>query len=1078
MAIYHCSMKPVGRASGKSAVAAAAYRAGECLTNERDGLTHDFTRRDGVAHAQIVLPAGVDAAWAQDRSALWNMAERAEHRCDARVAREFEIALPHELDADQRLALTQSFAADLANRYGVAVDLAIHEPGRGTDIRNHHAHLLMTTRTVGEDGFGEKTEIEWKNARLLSDNRPTAQMQLRDLRQAWEDHANDHLARAGHETRIDHRSHLERGLELEPTQHMGVYATQMERRGLSVARLRQEAEANARNRDLIAQKPEAVLALITNEKSVFTRHDVARTLHRYVEEPAEFQNAFAAVMQSPALVQLKPEMLDGRGQVQELARLSTREMVSIERSMVEAAGRMNETSRHPVDDTAIERSLAARSFLAEEQRAAVRHVTGDEQIAAVVGLAGAGKSTMLAAAREAWEADGYRVHGAALAGKAAEGLEASSGIASRTLASWEMSWQNGRGELSARDVFVIDEAGMVSSKQMARFVDAAERSGAKLVLVGDPEQLQPIQAGAAFRAITEQTGFARLDEIRRQQDEWQREASVDFAGHRTGEALSGYDAHGAVRFAETRAEAREAIVGAVMADREANPEDSRLVLTYRRADVRDLNEAIRGELLQRGELQEGVAFQTNDGERRFAEGDRILFLENNRDLGVKNGMLGTVEAIEPERLNIRLDDQRAASARGSLDENQDRRTIELDAARYTAFDHGYATTIHKSQGATVDRSFVLASPGMDSHLAYVAMTRHREDVQLHAGRDDFKDIEALGAGLSHANTKETTLDYAERRGIDVERQAEREALHESGRLASMAAIERQAEQIARIEAGAVSVGGARESEASADRGDAGRGFAHEPHEAEVADRFAAASVAEPRDEPTAGMTIAERLARLHEEADRDLRAGGHTPNERVHDMQAPETTGQDTQGFEQQAERSPVGPEEERIARLRALFAEDRKREEPDEQRIERLRAAFAEDRKRQEPDEQRIARLKASFAEDRMRQQEPAEERTARLRASMAEFLQSQVLDPQRIERLRASFAERPAPESTEERVARLRSSFSKSDERSAPDERQASMAERLAELRERESAPKERTREDGRERHHERDRGDEWER
>ena len=655
-----------------------------------------------------------------------------------------------------------------------------------------------------------------------------------------------------------------------------------------------------------------------------------------------------------------------------------------------------------------------------------------------------------------------------------------------------MSWQNGRGELSSRDVFVIDEAGMVSSKQMARFVDAAERSGAKLVLVGDPEQLQPIQAGAAFRAITEQTGFARLDEIRRQRADWQREASVDFAGHRTGDALTAYDAHGAVRFAETRAEAREAIVGAVMADREANPEDSRLVLTYRRADVRDLNEAIRGELLQRGELQEGTAFQTNDGERRFAEGDRILFLENNRDLGVKNGMLGTVEAVEPERLSIRLDDQRAASARDSLDENQDRRTIELDAARYTAFDHGYATTIHKSQGATVDRSFVLASPGMDSHLAYVAMTRHREDVQLHAGRDDFKDIEALTAGLSHANTKETTLDYAERRGIDVERATGREAQHETGRVASMAAIERQAEQDAGIEAGAVPAAGVRESDASADRrgaggGHAGRGFAHEPHEAEAADRLAAASVAElrdaPRDEPTVGMTIAERLARLHEEADRDfLRAGGHTPDERVHDMQASEARGQDPQGFENRAERSSLElgsePEDERGARLRALFAEDRKREEPDEQRIERLREAFAEDRNRQEPDEQRIARLKASFAEDRMRQQEPTEERAARLRASMAEFLQSQVPDPQRIERLRASFAERPAPESTEERVARLRSSFARSDERSAPDERKASTAERLAELREREGAPNERSREDGRERHHERDRGDEWER
>ena len=220
MAIYHCSMKPVGRASGKSAVAAAAYRAGECLINERNGVTHDFTRRAGVVYAEIVVPEDVEAAWAQDRSALWNAAERAENRKDARVAREFEIALPHELDGEQRLALTRSFAAELANRYSVAVDLAIHEPGSGTDIRNHHAHLLMTTREIGDEGFGDKASIEWKNARLLSQDMPTAQMQLRELRQAWEDHANEHLARAGHEARIDHRSHLERGLELDQARPM------------------------------------------------------------------------------------------------------------------------------------------------------------------------------------------------------------------------------------------------------------------------------------------------------------------------------------------------------------------------------------------------------------------------------------------------------------------------------------------------------------------------------------------------------------------------------------------------------------------------------------------------------------------------------------------------------------------------------------------------------------------------------------------------------------------------------------------------------------------------------------------
>ncbi|MEK4035861.1 Ti-type conjugative transfer relaxase TraA [Methylocystis sp. IM2] len=758
MAIYHLSMKPISRASGRSSVAAAAYRAGECLTNERDGLAHDFTRREGVDHAEIVLPQGAGAEWALDRSALWNAAEQVENRKDARVAREFEIALPHELSAEQRLALTRSFAQDLADRYGTAVDFAIHAPHGATDVRNHHAHLLMTTRRVTAEGLAEKSFIERENKWLAANDLPSAQLQLREVRQAWEQVANAHLARAGLDIRIDHRSHQERGLEIEPTEHMGVHATQMERRGKAVGRGRLDAEAARRNAELIREKPEQVLSIISNEKSVFDRRDVARALHRYVDGAEAFQSAFAKVMASPALVELQPEQRDGRGNVAEPARYSTREMVEIERGMAGSADALAEARGCGVSERHVAASLSARPFLSEEQREAVRHVTGDAQIAAVVGLAGAGKSTMLSAAREAWEAQGYHVHGAALAGKAAEGLEESSGIASRTLASWEHGWQNGRGELAKGDVLVIDEAGMVSSRQLARFVGEAERTGAKIVLVGDPEQLQPIQAGAAFRAIAERVGFVELEGVRRQGEDWQRAASVAFARHRTEEGLSAYAERGAVRLAETREAARAGIVRDVIADMDERPGGSRIVLAHLRADVRKLNEAIRAARQERGELIGERAYSTNDGERKFAAGDRILFLENNRDLAVKNGMLGTVERAEEGRLSVRLD-----SAKG------EGRDVSVSMADYAAVDYGYATTIHKAQGATVDRAYVLASETMDRHLAYVAMTRHRESATLYAGKEEFRELGALSARLSRARAKETTLDYprdyAERRGV-------------------------------------------------------------------------------------------------------------------------------------------------------------------------------------------------------------------------------------------------------------------------------------------------------------------------
>lgn len=747
MAIFYCQMSVVSRTTGRSAVAAAAYRTAKILTNERDGLVHDYRRREGVGHSEIVLPEGVDAEWARDRSALWNAAEGSENRKDARVAREFVIALPHELSEEGRVSLTRAFAQDLANCYGAGVDFAIHTPGIQGDIRNHHAHVLMTTRQVTGEGLGAKTYIELANKDLLPKGLAPTQMQLVDIRRSWEGMANDHLAREGLDIRIDHRSHAERGLEIEPTEHMGVGATNLRRRGGLVDRSRLDGDAGQRNADVIREKPEQVLAIITSERSVFDRHDIARTLHRYINDDAQaFQNAFASVMASPALTELRPERVDEATGEVELARYSTREMVEIEHGMADAAERLHQARSHGVDRRHVVSSMEEmdeglrlrsgnpNSRLSDEQRQAISHVTGPERIAAVVGLAGAGKSTMLAAAAQAWERQGYTVHGAALSGKAAEGLEESSGIKSRTLASWSRSWENEKHQLGRGDVFVIDEAGMVGSRQLASFVGEAEKRGAKIVLVGDHEQLQAIGAGAPFRAIAERIGHASLGEIKRQMEPWQQEASVAFASHRTAEGLAAYRDSGNIHFASGRDEARAAVVRDYLADRDQHPEASRVAMAHRRVDVRAINEGIRAELQERGELAKGeeageFSFQTNDGVRSFAPGDRLVFLENSRDLGVKNGMLGEVRAVEQDAIYVALD---GASGRAA-----DAPLVRVPMSDYRSVDHGYATTIHKNQGATVDRAFVLASGTMDRHLTYVAMSRHRHDVQLYAEAQEF-----------------------------------------------------------------------------------------------------------------------------------------------------------------------------------------------------------------------------------------------------------------------------------------------------------------------------------------------------
>lgn len=228
MAIYSLSTKPISRSGGRSAVAAASYRSGSELADERTGVVHDYTRKRGVEHAEIVTRDGVPAP---ERESLWNQAEAAEKRKDARVAREYLVALPHELDADQRLTLARELAGELSERYGVAVDMAIHAPDREGDQRNHHAHLLATTRAYGHDGLGEKVAIEWSDKKRRDAGLERGADEVKLIRQRWETMTNAALERAEVAERVDCRSLSDQGINRVPQIHVGPMGTEMQRRG-------------------------------------------------------------------------------------------------------------------------------------------------------------------------------------------------------------------------------------------------------------------------------------------------------------------------------------------------------------------------------------------------------------------------------------------------------------------------------------------------------------------------------------------------------------------------------------------------------------------------------------------------------------------------------------------------------------------------------------------------------------------------------------------------------------------------------------------------------------------------------
>lgn len=778
MAIMFVRAQVISRGAGRSVVSAAAYRHRARMFDEQSGTA--FSYRGGASelkHEELALPDQVPA-WLRSAidsrsvagasEALWNAVDAFETRVDAQLARELIIALPEELTRGENIALVQEFVRDNLTSKGMIADWVYHDKDG-----NPHIHLMTALRPLTEEGFGGKNVPvlggDGEPLRVITPDRLNGKIvykrwagdkeTMKAWKIAWAQTANRHLTLAGHDIRLDGRSYAEQGLDGFAQKQLGPKKAALVRKGIEMYFAPAELARRQFIVDRLLANPGLLLKQLGNERSTFDEKDMARALHRYVDDPSDFASIRARLMASDNLVLLKAQQVDWQtGKVTEPAIFTTREILRIEYDMARSAEILSQRKGFGIAEAKI--AKAVRSFetadpkkplvLDREQVEAVRHILGENGIAAVVGVAGAGKSTLLCAARNAWERGHHRVFGAALAGKAAEGLEESSGIKSRTLAAWELAWENGRDLLKQGDVMIVDEAGMVSSKQMARVLKAAENAGAKVVLVGDAMQLQPIQAGAAFRAIAERIGFAELAGVRRQRETWARDASRMLAQGKVGEGLDAYAQHGHIFEVERRSEAierivadwskarQQAIASSVAARNGGRLRgDEMLVLAHTNEDVKRLNSSLRTVMNREGALTEVREFRTERGVREFGSGDRIIFLENARFVEkrairpgpqyVKNGMLGTVVSTGNKRgaplLSIRLDN-------GS--------DVVLSEDSYRNIDHGYAATIHKSQGSTVDRTFVLASGMMDQHLTYVSMTRHRDRADLYAARENFE----------------------------------------------------------------------------------------------------------------------------------------------------------------------------------------------------------------------------------------------------------------------------------------------------------------------------------------------------
>ena len=421
-------------------------------------------------------PAGAPA-WVQDRETLWNRVEAGELRKDSQLARAIDIGLPVELSHAQSVALVRDYIAQEFVAKGMIADFCI----RRNDPNNPCAQILLTLREATPSGFGPKVRRWNRKANLL------------DWRSAWAERANHHLARAGHAVRIDHRTLEAQQSELTPGRNIGVERARQREQTLPLhlqERVAERQRIAQENGAMILEDPTVALRALSQQRPTFTRQDLVQFLNSRTGGPQQLDAALAAIMVSGELVALTLD--DGNP-----GRFTTRDLLEAEKSLMKRTAAMAVRRGHGASPQV----RMSGQPLSAEQQAAFEYLAGEGDIKALAAPPGDGKNALLAALREIWGLQGLTVVGAALSRVAAESLQASSGIQSRTLASRELEWQEGQDALTLNHVLVVDGAEMIGLKQLERILAAVDKARGKVVLVGDSLQLEAMGSMSPLRSI-------------------------------------------------------------------------------------------------------------------------------------------------------------------------------------------------------------------------------------------------------------------------------------------------------------------------------------------------------------------------------------------------------------------------------------------------------------------------------------------------------------------------------------------------------------------------------------------------
>jgi len=761
MAIAFARARYLSRSSGGNAVRSAAYNAREAITAERTGELFHFRHRDAPAHHEMLLPEGADPRFA-DSAVLWNAAEATERRKDSQVAREIVLALPadRELTTVDRIELARTFAEQHFVAKGLAVQLDVHAPhkergegegayaeGTGGDHTNWHAHLLITTRRLEGEAFAATKardldpEVRRAGSRaVVADGEAWGE--------TWRAHQDRYFQEHGIGVRVD-------ATAAHPGEHIGpVRMRKVDSPAAARAEVLRAANEQA------AQDPEHVLAALTRNNATFTERELDRYLAKHLgagldgtPDPATVRaivDAKRAVMGHQDVL-----ALHDRETGEAAGRFTTGTVREQERAAL-ADGAAVAGARHHQGVKARHQEVALEGrTLRDDQRAAFEHAVSAGGLKIIEGRAGTGKSYTLAAVRDAHERAGYRVVGLAPTNAVAQDLKADGFGEAGTVHAALFGIKNGRSPgWDKRTVLVVDEAAMLDSRVTGELLAEAKSAGAKVVLAGDDRQLASIERGGLFTELRKAHGAAEITEVTRQKVDWQRQAARDLAEGRFDAAVQAFDRHGAVTWTADQEAARAALVSRWKADTAADPRASRFVFAYTNVEVDRLNAELRQVRRERGELgSPDVVLATKHGEAAFAVGDRVQFTDTAKKLGVYNGNAGTITGLDAStgQVSVRLD--ALAGKEGP--------TVTWSAADgFEGFRHGYAGTIYKGQGKTLDHTYLLHTHHWRAAASYVALTRQRESAQVFVATETARDAHQLARQMARGEVRAASVAWA------------------------------------------------------------------------------------------------------------------------------------------------------------------------------------------------------------------------------------------------------------------------------------------------------------------------------